>query len=195
MKVITVSHNEFDNMCADLHGLVMKSAYDYDVLIGIARAGVYVAEKFDAKEFYIVKSQRGGTAAKRGMVNSILLKMPAFFNCFLRMAESKILEWKDAFKRPTLKEVDIDEKLTLRLKEGGHKVLIVDDAVDSGRSLLSVVEAVRRISPENIIRTAVITVTRKKVLIKPDYALFRNSTLLRFPWAGDVCDNSKGLQL
>lgn len=195
MKVITVSHNEFDNMCAELQEQVWKSAYDYDVLIGVARAGVYVAEKFEAKEFYIIKSQRGGTAAKRGAVNSILLNMPAFFNCFLRKAESKILEWKDAFKRPSLKEVEIDEKLTLRLNEGGHKVLIVDDAVDSGGSLLSVVEAVRRISPNNIIRTAVITVTRKKVLIDPDYALFRNSTLLRFPWAGDVCDNSKGLQL
>lgn len=194
MKVITVSHNEFDNMCAELQEQVRKSAYDYDVLIGVARAGVYVAEKFEAKEFYIIKSQRGGTAAKRGAVNSILLNMPAFFNCFLRKAESKILEWKDAFKRPSLKEVEIDEKLTLRLNEGGHKVLIVDDAVDSGCSLLSVVEAVRRISPNNIIRTAVITVTRKKVLIDPDYALFRNSTLLRFPWAGDVSNNSKGLQ-
>lgn len=194
MKVKTVTHKEFDKMCADLQGLVLKSAYDYDVLIGIARAGVYVAEKFDAKKFYIIKSQRGGTAVKRGTVNSILLKMPAFLNCFFRMAESKILEWKDAFKRPTLKEVEIDEKLTLRLKEGGHQVLIVDDAVDSGCSLLSVVTAVRSISPENIIRTAVITVTRKKVLIEPDYALFRNSTLFRFPWAGDVCGNSKGLQ-
>lgn len=194
MKVKTVTHKEFGKMCADLQGLVLKSAYDYDVLIGVARAGVYVAEKFDAKKFYIVKSQRGGTVVKRGIVNSILLKMPTFFNCFLRVLEAKILEWKDTFKRPTLKEVGIDEMLILRLKEGGHKVLIVDDAVDSGCSLLSVVKAVKRISSENIIRTAVITVTRKKVLIEPDYALFRNSTLLRFPWAGDVCDNSKGLQ-
>ncbi len=193
MKVSTIDYKEFNRLCAALQELVRESAYDYDILIGIARAGVYVAEKFGVPEFYIIKSQRGGTAAKRGFINSILQKMPSFFNCFLRIAESRVLELKDAVCQPELKKVEIEDDLYSRLKEGGHRVLIVDDAVDSGRSLLSVVNAVRGVSQGNEIRTAVITVTRKKVLINPDYALFRDSTLLRFPWAADICDNSKKL--
>lgn len=191
MRVITVNDEEFDKMCRDLHRKILQSEYYFDVLIGIARAGVYVAERFETEKFYVVRSQRKSTSVKRGVINAVLRKMPAFMNCFLRVVESRILEWKDYLNMAGPEELVLDDSLKACLKEGGHKVMIVDDAADSGRSLLNAVEAVRGISGNNVIRTAVITVTRKKTLISPDYALFRNSTLLRFPWSADICNTSK----
>ncbi len=186
MKVITVDEEGFGRMCQCLEKEVLDSGYMFDTLVGIARAGVYVADRFDAGNKFIITSQRSGTSAKKGILVSILRVLPAFVNGFLRCVEAKLLEMKDRSRNPELKKIDIDPLLRQRLAQGGRKVLVVDDAVDSGLSLLSVVEAMKIVSNDNEIRTAVITVTRKKPMVDPDYALFRDSTLIRFPWAVDV---------
>lgn len=64
--------------------------------------------------------------------------------------------------------------------------MIVDDAVDSGASMQGVLTALRELSPESEIRTAAVTQTRSKPVVRPDYALFRDRTLIRFPWAMDM---------
>ena len=66
----------------------------------------------------------------------------------------------------------------------GRKVLIVDDAVDSGATMLAVAEALREANPEAEIRTAAITVTTPKPLITPDYSMYKD--LIRFPWSMDA---------
>lgn len=195
MKVITVDEEGFGKMCQCLEKEVLDSGYMFDTLVGIARAGVYVADRFDAGNKFIITSQRSGTSAKKGILVSILRVLPAFVNGFLRCVEAKLLEMKDRFRNPELKKIDIDPLLRQRLAQGGRKVLVVDDAVDSGLSLLSVVEAMKIVSNDNEIRTAVITVTRKKPMVDPDYALFRDSTLIRFPWAVDVAREALGVRL
>lgn len=65
------------------------------------------------------------------------------------------------------------------------RILIVDDAVDSGATLLRVAETLRSASPEAQIASAVITVTTRNPAIKPDYTLYNDRTLIRFPWSAD----------
>ncbi len=195
MKVITVNEEGFWKMCQCLEKEVLDSGYMFDTLVGIARAGVYVADRFDAENKFIITSQRSGTSAKKGILVSILRVLPAFVNGFLRCVEAKWLEMKDSFRNRELKKIDLDPLLRERLAQGACKVLVVDDAVDSGLSLLSVVEAMKIVSNDNEIRTAVITVTRKEPMVEPDYALFRDSTLIRFPWAVDVAREALGVRL
>lgn len=70
--------------------------------------------------------------------------------------------------------------------QDAQNILIVDDAVDSGATLLAVVEAVRIDMPGAEVRSAVITQTTPSPVITPDYTLYNNRTLIRFPWSMDA---------
>lgn len=65
-------------------------------------------------------------------------------------------------------------------------MLLVDDAVDSGTTMLRVAEALRCGNPEIELRTAVITVTTAAPLLRPDYTIYDDRTLIRFPWSMDA---------
>ena len=65
-------------------------------------------------------------------------------------------------------------------------LLVVDDAIDSGATLLHVTDALRNLAPRGTtIRSAVITVTTSQPLIHPDYTMFHRQ-LCRFPWSLDA---------
>lgn len=63
-------------------------------------------------------------------------------------------------------------------------ILIVDDAVDSGLTLLRVRKMVENTFPKSNIYTACFTTTFRDALVKPDIVLFER-TLLRGPWSLD----------
>lgn len=185
MKVLTADSREFARLCLKLKEMVKSSGYEYDILIGIARGGVYVADYFESDMTFSIKTQRAGTSVKTHGLSRILRRLPSFVNMALRCAEAKALEIRDRFFKPAPVQVSVGDRLRDMLRQGGHKVLVVDDAADSGRSLLSVLNAISECG-SNEIRSAVITVTRKHPAAIPDYALFRNSTLVRFPWSADM---------
>jgi hypoxanthine phosphoribosyltransferase len=65
-------------------------------------------------------------------------------------------------------------------------VLVVDDAVDSGVTLATVLRVLRENSPSDTqFRSAVITVTLAQPLAEPDFVLYRG-VLCRFPWSFDA---------
>ncbi len=71
--------------------------------------------------------------------------------------------------------------------ERARKILVVDDAVDSGYTLSHVLEAVKAVLPAGAeVRSAVITVTTDDPLVMPDFYLYNDKTLVRFPWAMDA---------
>ena len=95
------------------------------------------------------------------------------------------MELHDRFRNPEIKKPVVDSSLITVLKEGGLNVLVVDDAVDSGATLRNVISALMDISPNNVIKTAALTVTRKSPIVMPDYYLYHDRTLMRFPWSED----------
>jgi hypoxanthine phosphoribosyltransferase len=65
-------------------------------------------------------------------------------------------------------------------------VLVVDDAVDSGVTLATVLRLLRESSPPDTqFRSAVVTVTLAQPLAEPDFVLYRG-VLCRFPWSFDA---------
>ena len=62
----------------------------------------------------------------------------------------------------------------------------MDDAVDSGSTMLSVRDAVAAAFPQAYVRCAAIVVTTDKPLIVPDYSLYLKNFLIRFPWSADM---------
>lgn len=69
---------------------------------------------------------------------------------------------------------------------GAARILVVDDAVDSGATLLGVVNAAKAAVPLADVRSAVITQTTTAPMTAPDYTLYNDKTLIRFPWSLDA---------
>jgi hypoxanthine phosphoribosyltransferase len=66
------------------------------------------------------------------------------------------------------------------------RVLIVDDSVDTGATMLHVMDTLRRQAGVPVtLATAAITVTTERPLVAPDYVLLRQQ-LCRFPWSLDA---------
>lgn len=67
-----------------------------------------------------------------------------------------------------------------------HRLLVVDDAVDSGITLATVLELLSEICPAGTeVKSAVITVTLDAPRAMPDFSLYRG-VLCRFPWSFDA---------
>ena len=65
------------------------------------------------------------------------------------------------------------------------KILIVDDAVDSGYTLKAVLDKVKEnVKNESKIFSLAAVVTNKEACIWPDYTLY-SDVLIRFPWSLD----------
>lgn len=194
MRVITLDERRFDEACKSLEHKVVGSGFYPDNVLAIKTGGAYVAERmFDGVPHEATTLRRPSSAGKRGVKGKVLRVMlrimPRIVCDWLRILESKMLERQAASRlaTPEACETTVSEAAKrVELPEiSGHRILIVDDAVDTGVTLAAVKKAMREKHPEAEIRTAVITVTTEKSVIKPDYTLYDNRTLIRFLWSID----------
>lgn len=181
MKVITLEQSDFESTSAQLGRLA--SPANPDLIIGIRRGGAYVAQvirpQFPDASYIEIESARNGTYYKNNLHN-ILKSLPIWFLDFARIMEAKILSLKKRRER----EFHISTE-SIRVIKDSRRILIVDDAVDSGATLSAVVNAVKDINKASQLMTAAIVVTTKKPIIYPDFVLYKRDTLIRFPWSND----------
>ncbi len=183
MKVITLDKERFTDACSDLASEVDASGFRPSLIIGIRSGGEYVAREMAGKwpgavlEF--VSMQRPSTSGKK-KYEKLLSTLPLWILDLIRIAES----WLLSLRKPR----GMEKVCLLPTLEyvGKRNVLVVDDAVDSGATMLAVVDAIRSHGGDIDLRTAAITVTTRAPEIEPDFALFRNRTLIRFPWSMDA---------
>ncbi len=176
MRVITLTPDDFARDCRRLEQACGPAP---DLVVGIASGGVHVAGHiYPGVPHTAVECHRPSTAAKarHEWIFAIIRLLPRAVRDRLRIIEDERLR-----KRPpaALPEVDIPPQTP-----AARDILVVDDAVDSGTTMLAVVAALRRAVPAARIHTAAITVTTPDPLIRPDTALYTD-TLIRFPWARD----------
>lgn len=190
-KVITLGNREFPEACEKLQALITASGFQPDCVIGIETGGRFVAENiFRDNPHEYVRLQRPSTASKTGVIRSIIRLLPQRVTNYLRKVEARRLsaKFRHLASMPEHIENIISQKIkTLHIPDISHhdRILIVDDAIDSGMTMEAVCRAVRNTSHGADIRTAVITVTEPDPLLKSDYTLFNDRTLVRFPWSND----------
>lgn len=201
MKVRTLDNESFRKECGCLRSMVEESGFIPDLVIAIARGGVFVARELPWP-MVSVRLSRPTTGKKKGVLWKILMSLPRFMKDWMRIAESSWLEFREKGDKPPV--FTLPEDVTARIcSTGCRRILIADDAVDSGKTLLAVLNAVNdclgshdvsdseedRCCKE--VRTAVLTVTRRHPIIFPDYTRFPENlsrplrTLIRFPWSED----------
>ena len=193
MKVKTLYTEDFNKECL-LLGHDIFADYDPDVIIGVLNGGGYVGRQIvqvSPKEttYVEVKIQRDGTTKKeKGLIHRTLQSLPYGVLNILRILESIVLEYKSKKNNTKRKgTIKLPDNVVSFLSDGENKkVLLVDDAIDSGATLLLIKQYLMS-KFENIdVKIAVITITTKQPLVVADYYRYYNRTLIRFPWSNDI---------
>ena len=180
MKVLTLDNQAFFGHCVELEAKIKKD-FQPDLILGILHGGGKVAENlFCELPHTFVSLRRPSTEKKEksGLIMRFVNSLPVIIKDGLRICEARLLSLK---QKKTIRQIHIDGAMF----ENRTHVLVVDDAVDSGVTMKSVLDAISKSSRDLIIRSAVITVTTKNPILLPDYFLYHNQTLIRFPWSKD----------
>ena len=187
MKVITFAPHEIEN---ELTRLISEIDFQPDLVVGILNGAKFMVEtfqksnKFNDSIFCEVKLQRNTEKMKRSKwIAFFLKKMPYVFLNQLRKLESikvKAKIRKIDFSAIDLATVDLTHFPNSPLK----KILIIDDALDSGKTIYVVKKQLQQKYPSAEIRAAVITWTIEQSIIHPDYCLYKK-VLIRYPWSKD----------
>lgn len=162
-------------------------------VVGVRRGGSVVCDAF-CRHFpphrYELRSdvsrQRASTQKKSGTISAILKHLPYWMLNIMRMAESKFLTLTHSGQTsmPAAVEIPHDLVQILRIQKN-PRILIVDDAIDSGLTLCAVIDSLKEVNPDVTVRVAVITVTTNSPRVNADYFIYNNRTLIRFPWSED----------
>lgn len=192
--------------------MVERAGYIPDCILSIRSGGTYVArEIYPHIPHQEVTLRRRSTGAKRsrgGQLLAMLLRhLPHRLTDRLRIMESRLLRknfrrrysTRDSVEEAVTEARGRIEGMTATLTQRYRRILVVDDAVDSGLTLAAVLATLHAAAatesgdtrPE--IRSAVITVTTPDPVIRPDFYLYPHLspaddslTLIRFPWAADA---------
>ena len=188
MEVITLNKRTFSKKCSEL---ISKLDFEADMVIGILNGGGYVIEKFknnkkyNSTYFKTVDIQRNENLKHNFVVKLLLKILPYQILNRLRIYESlKAKKSIDSLSVDNLKDIKLDINLNSTPNESIKNIVIVDDAIDTGRTMFIVKNNLSMHFPKINIITAVISWTIETSLVKPDYYLYKN-TLIRFPWSKD----------
>ncbi len=193
MRVLTYTQEEFDLECRRLREAVRSAFGSWDVVIGIASGGVPVARNLlpdNGLQPLTVTLRRPATKmVKQPLLKRWLAALPRPVLDRLRIMESRLYALRDRRDTAPPAPVALNEELrgsllALEEKKGSPlRILIADDAADSGTTIRRVRRALRELLPRADIATAVMTVTRQAADDAADYSLYRDGTLIRFPWS------------
>lgn len=187
-RVITLNDSTFATNCRRLQEIVEQSNFVPHLVVGIRQGGVRVSTQlFPHVPHVEVTMRRPTTARKEHMPMRWLQHLPYAVLNALRIAEAR---WLNRHKPEAYPEGTMPAEVPLLPRRPAdtmerERILIADDAVDSGRTLELVTRWLQSVRPEADIRAAVITVTTPAPLVMPQYYCYYPNTLIRFPWSKD----------
>jgi hypoxanthine phosphoribosyltransferase len=194
--VITFNSASFDEACRELVCRVCAAEGQPDVLIGIPTGGLWVAEAMarqlpERVPVLSLTYRRPSTRRKQRVLQvlRLLRYLPRVVIDGLRMLEKSFL---GILPRRQVGTYQFDAReladIAAWLVRAGARpyLLVVDDAVDSGVTLMVVLQELRRVAPPGaLIRAATVTVTTAAPAVRPHYNLY-DGRLCRFPWSLDA---------
>jgi uncharacterized protein len=188
MQVVTLNKTAFSEKCTEL---ISKLNFNPELIIGILNGGGFVVEEmknqdaFKSSHFELVKLQRNQKVKHNKAIMFLLKTVPYLVSNWLRVLESKKV--KKSMENLNLKDLsneDLGLKFSSILKKPIETILIVDDAIDTGKTMFLVKNNLVKWFPEAQIKIAVISWTIETSIVKPDYFIFKD-VLVRFPWSKD----------
>lgn len=182
---------DFRSLCDSL--AAATSPFRPDLVVGIETGGARVAEvmlaPLDEPAFVSVRLQRPATKLKsRFRVGSVVSRLPRGVADALRWLEVESRELMVG-RRPSDLDRDaqtlIDGSDLAKAAAPAQRILVVDDTIDSGRTLSVVRRAAELVAPGAEVRTAVLASAWHDPPVRADWCLLER-TLLRMPWSLDA---------
>lgn len=193
--ILDIDRRQFSQEAARLLGMV-TAEFEPEILVGIRSGGYLLAEAMAEQtvpgsiRLVSLTRRRASTRSKNRLkLKQILGVVPRPVKNALRRLEHRYLMAVTSRQQvgPLQPDADEDRALRAALAAAGEtcRILVVDDAVDSGATLLAVLRYIREVvAPAAEVRSAVITVTHTDPMVEPDYTLYRQ-VLCRFYWSSD----------
>ena len=193
MKVITLNKEMFSKRCSEL---VSKLEIQPDVMVGILRGGGYIVDEikdsFKTTQFYLTDLRRVQKWMDHLAQPFILKLVPYNLSDKLRMFRAKRAEKSlDKLSIEELQGHELRFNFDAINKDKIKNILIVDDAIDTGRTMFIVKNNLSELFPNSEIEVAVISWTMENSIVVPDYYLFKQ-VLVRFPWSKDYKEKDFG---
>jgi hypoxanthine phosphoribosyltransferase len=181
----------FDDACRALAEEVRQ--FEPDLVVGIATGGSVVARSVaphlsGLPPVVDIELKRPSTRLKERVGAARLLgRLPRRAKNVLRWLEVEVREHALGRKRDAREraEAHAPDAGFVAALQGAARTLVIDDTVDTGRTLVTAVELARAAEPAAEVRTAVLASTFRNPPVRADYCLF-DRTLLRLPWSLDV---------
>lgn len=188
MKVITLNKIKFSEKCEEL---TSNLKIQPDIVVGILNGGGYVINEIKNKQHFktscieLVKLQKKNKIKNNFFVKIILKILPYSILDLLRVFESnKARKSIDTLNLTQIPNNIISFDLNSISKNSIKNILIIDDAIDTGKTLFTVKRNLNNFFKDVQIKTAVISWTIETSIVKPDYYIYKN-VLVRFPWSKD----------
>lgn len=189
MELIDLTLDDILSECNKLHSKIIQN-FNYDLVIFVAK-GAYLIGKDLAElndvPLLVVSAKRKGNKIKK-LISPLLKFVPNKILIKLREKENNSSYHENNSER----YVSFDEKIYSKFNEK-KKILLVDDSIDTGNTIISVKESLEKYFYNSTIKIATINVM-KKANIYPDYFLYENK-LVRGPWSSDSKENYKYINL
>lgn len=173
-----IRSGDLPGLCETLGQRIDQTHFVPTLIVYVERAGRGVAEQLSVRyqvPSHGVEASRLLGGVKRRMA-WLLARLPRSVVDLLRSAEIR----SGVHQRFSNRRVRGCEGVAL----AHHRILVVDDAVDSGETMRQVLAHLVRLGARREqVRTAVIALTRVDPLVAPDFKVFDEKC--RFPWSSD----------
>lgn len=192
MKVINFEQKNFDDFLENTLK-DWKNDSSKILVLGIKEGGVYLAENVfqvlrnsaNQVDLKFIKCQRPSTSVKKknefrkAFIQTIFKISPIIILDLLRNVEHYFLTKKSIEYN---REIILDEIINFNLYD---KIVIVDDAVDSGVTLQKVNDYVQNLAVKTTeVKSLAVVITSNNAIVTPDFYLYKD-VLIRFPWSLD----------
>ena len=193
MDCIELSLNDLQKRSYELADLV-KETYEPDLIIFIAKGGYLIGKYLgDRLEVPIVPvyAERQASGLKTA-VAPLLKLLPKSVKLMLRKMEV------NSGVHNTMKErqISFPNDTIIEKVSKAQKILIVDDSVDTGGSVVSIMDALKEIDTSLLdIRVALLNVFTEAVDKLPRYYCLFHNTIMITPMSNDSKENSQFISL
>ena len=177
MKVLTADWEEIRRFYSPLLGV-----FNGCLVLSVSSGGTAIFTELKTDHPHISVQCRRPSSSSRTKKHFVALArfLPASFRNFLRFLEHILLMSFESGRR----EVRFSDDELARILSF-PKIVILDDAIDTGRTIKSIGDCLRSAGYKGMILTVVFAWTNVRSCIQPDF-WYKESVLIKFPWSHNL---------